>query len=144
MTQTAVGYTGGHSPNPTYEQVCRHSTGHAEAVEVWFDPALVSYGELLEQFWSIHNPTTRNRQGPDVGEQYRSAIYFHTPEQEQAARASLERRRAGTRREIVTEITPATRLPPRGGVPPALLREERPRCVRGDRSLSPTSPKGAT
>ena len=108
VRRTAVGYTGGHSPNPTYEQVCGHATGHAEAVEVWFDPAVLSYGELLDRFWSIHNPTTRNRQGLDIGDQYRSAIFVHTSEQETAARASLEQRQAGVRREIVTEITPAS------------------------------------
>ena len=108
VTRTAVGYTGGHAPSPTYEQVCAHRTGHAEAVEVFFDPAAVSYGDLLDLFWSIHNPTTRNRQGLDIGDQYRSAIYFHTPEQEAAACASLEQRQAGTRRAIVTEITPAS------------------------------------
>jgi len=108
VTRTSVGYTGGHAPNPTYEQVCGDRTGHAEAVEVWFDPDAVSYGELLDRFWSIHNPTTRDRQGLDIGDQYRSAIYFHTPAQAAAARASLEQRQAGTRREIVTEVTPAS------------------------------------
>jgi peptide-methionine (S)-S-oxide reductase len=108
VTSTAAGYTGGHASSPTYEQVCSHRTGHAEAVEVWFDPAALSYTKLLDRFWSIHNPTTRNRQGPDIGDQYRSAIYFHTPGQEAQARASLEQRQAGMRREIVTEITSAS------------------------------------
>ena len=108
VLQTAVGYTGGHTSAPTYEQVCGHRTGHAEAVEVWFDPAIVSYGELLDAFWSMHNPTTRNRQGLDVGDQYRSAIFFHSPEQQSAALASESREQASRRRPIVTEITPAT------------------------------------
>ncbi len=108
VVQTSVGYTGGHTPAPTYEQVCSHATGHAEAVEVWFDPARVSYSELLESFWQIHNPTTRNRQGLDIGDQYRSAIFFHTPEQQAAALASREGEQAKHRRRIVTEISPAS------------------------------------
>ena len=106
---TTVGYAGGTLENPTYKDVCSGRTGHAEVVEVEFDPAQVSYEELLKVFWDNHDPTTLNRQGPDVGEQYRSAIFYHTPEQEAAARASkaaLEQ--SGTyRRAIVTEITPA-------------------------------------
>lgn len=109
VTATTVGYAGGTTENPTYGDVCSGRTGHAEVVEVEFDPAVVSYDELLKVFWENHDPTTLNRQGPDVGEQYRSAIFYHTPEQEQAARASkaaLEQ--SGTyRRAIVTEITPA-------------------------------------
>jgi len=107
VVQTSVGYTGGSTQAPTYEQVCSHSTGHAEAVEVWFDPAQVSYNELLESFWQMHNPTTRNRQGLDIGDQYRSAIFFHSAEQQAAALASKEREQAGHRRPIVTEIVPA-------------------------------------
>ena len=109
VVETSVGYTGGTVPSPTYEQVCTDRTGHAEAVEVVYDPARVSYEELLDVFWSNHNPTTRNRQGPDVGSQYRSAIFFHTPEQEEAAKASRDRlqERVGDR-QIVTEITPAS------------------------------------
>jgi peptide-methionine (S)-S-oxide reductase len=108
VVQTAVGYTGGHAPQPTYEQVCSHGTGHAEAVEVWFDPASVSYEQLLDTFWQLHDPTTRNRQGMDIGNQYRSGIFFHTPEQEAAAVASREREQPRRRRKIVTEITPAS------------------------------------
>jgi peptide-methionine (S)-S-oxide reductase len=108
VARTAVGYTGGHTSKPTYEQVCGHGTGHAEAVEVWFDPAQVSYEELLAHFWRMHNPTTRDRQGLDIGNQYRSAIFFHTPEQRVAASASCEREQADRRRRIVTEIVPAS------------------------------------
>ncbi len=107
---TAVGYVGGHFENPTYQDVCSGRTGHAEVVEVQFDPAEVSYDELLNVFWENHDPTTLNRQGPDVGEQYRSAIFYHTPEQEAAARAAKEalEQSGRHRRAIVTEITPAT------------------------------------
>lgn len=110
VVATAVGYLGGTLANPTYEDVCYRDTGHAEVVEVEYDPKRVSYDDLLNVFWENHDPTTLNRQGPDVGEQYRSAIFFHTPEQEAAARASKERlTRAGRyRRPIVTEITPAS------------------------------------
>ncbi len=109
VSETAVGYTGGHTKNPTYREVCSDRTGHAEAVQVIFDPAEISYEELLDTFWNIHDPTTRNRQGPDVGSQYRSAIFFNSPEQEAAAKASRERlQNSGRlRREIVTEIVPA-------------------------------------
>ena len=110
VVSTAVGYTGGTLANPTYEDVCSDRTGHAEAVEVEYDPSRVSYEDLLRVFWENHDPTTPNRQGPDVGTQYRSAIFFHTPEQESAARASKEAldRSGKYRRPIVTEITPAT------------------------------------
>ncbi len=109
VTATRVGYTGGTVPNPSYELVCTDTTGHAEAVEVAYDPERVSYEELLDVFWSNHNPTTRNRQGFDIGSQYRSAIFFHTPEQAAAARASKERLEADGRfrSPIVTEIEPA-------------------------------------
>jgi len=109
VTATAVGYTGGHGPEPTYEMVCRGDTGHAEAVEVEYDPERVSYSDLLELFWTIHDPTQKNRQGPDVGHQYRSAIFYHDSEQETAARASKEAQaRAGKHRgDIATEIVAA-------------------------------------
>ena len=107
---TAVGYSGGTLTNPTYEDVCTGLTGHAEVVQVNYDQAEVSYQELLDVFWEIHDPTTLNRQGPDVGTQYRSAIFFHTPKQEAAASASKENLAASGRyqRLIVTEITPAS------------------------------------
>jgi len=108
VLQTAVGYTGGHVPDPTYGRVCRHRTGHAEAVEVWFDPAQVSYAELLEVFWRIHNPTTRNRQGLDFGSQYRSAIFYHDAGQQEAAIASRDAQQQSRKRQIVTQITPAS------------------------------------
>ena len=110
VTNATVGYTGGHTTNPTYQQVCTHTTGHAEAVEVEYDPAQISYEQLLDAFWNIHDPTTLNRQGPDVGDQYRSAIFSHTPQQQAAAEASKDRlQRSGTyKRLIVTEVTPET------------------------------------
>ena len=108
VTDTTVGYSGGSYPNPTYEDVCSHKTGHAEVVEVEFDPERISYDQLLDVFWKIHDPTTLNRQGPDVGENYRSAVYFHGPAQETAARASRERAQARFSRPIVTEIAPAS------------------------------------
>jgi len=109
---TRVGYLGGTLPNPTYEDVCTDKTGHAEAVEVEYDPAQVAYEDLLNVFWNMHDPTTPNRQGPDIGTQYRSAIFYSTPEQEAAARRSKEEmERSGRfRRPIVTEIVPAPEL----------------------------------
>jgi peptide-methionine (S)-S-oxide reductase len=109
VVSTQVGYTGGTIANPTYEQVCSGRTGHAEAVEIEYDPSQVSYEELLNVFWENHDPTTINRQGPDVGAQYRSAVFFNNPEQETAARASKEKlQQSGKyKRPIVTEITPA-------------------------------------
>lgn len=107
VVKTSVGYTGGTTANPTYEQVCSDTTGHAEAVDVWFDPALVSYDDLLSVFWTIHDPTTRNRQGWDFGSQYRSAIFFHDAEQERMATASRDDRQAKEKRPIVTQIVPA-------------------------------------
>ena len=108
VTATAVGYTGGTVANPTYEDVCTDRTGHAEVVQLEFDPDQVSYEELLETFWTTHDPTQRDRQGLDHGRQYRSAVFFHSPEQEAAAIASRDRRQAGLRKPIATEITPAS------------------------------------
>jgi len=109
VVSTAVGYMGGTLKNPTYKDVCTGRTGHAEVVQVEYDPAKISYEELLKVFWENHDPTTKNRQGPDVGTQYRSAVFFHTPQQEAAAKASKERldREGVYRQPIVTEIVPA-------------------------------------
>ena len=114
VTETQVGYTGGTTDQPTYEQVCSGRTGHAEAVWLRFDPARVSYEKLLDVFWKLHDPTTLNRQGPDVGSQYRSAIFFHDEAQRAAAEASRDRlAAAGTyRRPIVTQIVPAVKFHP--------------------------------
>jgi peptide-methionine (S)-S-oxide reductase len=108
VVSTKVGYTGGSTVDPTYHQVCSDATGHAEAVEVWFDPALVSYDDLLSVFWSIHDPTSRNRQGWDFGSQYRSAIFFHDAEQEDLATVSRDARQPALRRPIVTQIVAAS------------------------------------
>ncbi len=109
VVSTSVGYTGGQTEDPTYKQVCTDRTGHAEAVEVVYDPSRVSYLQLLKVFWENHDPTTLNRQGPDVGSQYRSAVFYHTPEQQAAAEASKEElERSGRyRRPIVTQIVAA-------------------------------------
>ena len=106
VTATAVGYTGGHTKDPTYEDVCSHTTGHAETVLVEFDPQRVSYAQLLQVFWSSHDPTTMNRQGPDVGDQYRSSIWTFSPEQEAVVRASIEEEQKRTTGRIVTEVKP--------------------------------------
>ncbi len=109
VVETAVGFMGGRTANPSYKQVCYEDTGHAEVVHLTYDPAKVKYDQLLEVFWSNHDPTQLNRQGPDVGDQYRSAIFFHTPEQEAAARASKEwlEKSGRFRRSIATVIEPA-------------------------------------
>jgi peptide-methionine (S)-S-oxide reductase len=112
VTATQVGYLGGAIERPSYEQVCTDRTGHAEVVEVEFDPARISYDELLDVFWELHDPTQLNRQGPDVGTQYRSAIFVHSPEQEAAAIASKERWQSRFRNPIVTEITSAPQFWP--------------------------------
>jgi peptide-methionine (S)-S-oxide reductase len=110
VTSTRVGYTGGSLANPTYQDVCTDRTGHAEAVEVEFDPRKISYEKLLNVFWENHDPTQRNRQGPDWGTQYRSAIFYHSPEQESAAKASKQELERAHRysKPIVTQIVPAT------------------------------------
>lgn len=107
VQSTAVGFMGGTVSSPSYEQVCTGKTGHAEVVQVVYDPNEVSYEELLALFWKIHDPTTLNQQGPDIGEQYRSVVFFHTPEQEKTARQSKEKL-TGTGRPIVTQIVPAS------------------------------------
>jgi len=106
------GYTGGHVENPSYEQVCMTPTGHAEAVEVTFDPEQVSYEKLLDAFWKMHDPTTLIRQGPDVGEQYRSGIFYFDEEQREAAERSRDARQQELSRPIVTEITSASKFWP--------------------------------
>jgi peptide-methionine (S)-S-oxide reductase len=107
VKDAAVGYAGGTVENPTYEQVCTDRTGHAEVVQVEFDPDEVSYEEVLDTFWSVHDPTQLNRQGPDVGTQYRSVIFFHTPDQQEQALASKARVQARFDRPVVTEVEPA-------------------------------------
>ncbi len=107
VTDAVSGYTGGRTERPTYREVCGHGTGHAEAVEVTFDPSRVSYEQLLDVFWNLHDPTQLNRQGPDVGDQYRSAIFTHSPEQMQAALASRDAEQTKLRRPIVTQILEA-------------------------------------
>jgi peptide-methionine (S)-S-oxide reductase len=109
VTEAAAGYAGGKTENPTYEDVCTDETGHAEVVQVEFEPAVVNYRQLLEVFWASHNPTTLNRQGPDVGTQYRSVIFYHTPEQRAAAEESKAELEKSGRfpRPIVTQIESA-------------------------------------
>jgi peptide-methionine (S)-S-oxide reductase len=106
------GYAGGHVPNPTYEQVCGKQTGHAEVVQVTFDPSVISYGELLDVFFTIHDPTTKDRQGNDVGPQYRSAIYTHSEEQARVAREKLAAAQAHWEDPIVTELEPLEKFWP--------------------------------
>jgi len=112
VAATQVGYLGGNFENPSYREVCTGKTGHAEVVEVEYDPSLVTYEKLLKVFWENHDPTQHNRQGPDVGAQYRSAIFFHTPEQEAAARASKQtlERDGKYKRPIATEIMPTSKF----------------------------------
>lgn len=109
VVKTQVGYAGGQTENPSYEQVCSHSTGHAEVVQVTFDPAIISYKELLEVFWRIHNPTTPNRQGPDIGSQYRSVVFYHSEQQQQEAEQlrDLLDKQGVHGAKIVTQIVPA-------------------------------------
>lgn len=110
VKDTVVGYTGGHFPNPTYKDVCNNKTGHAEAIQVTYDPEEISYGKLLKIFWENHDPTTPDRQGPDIGSQYRSAIFYNSEEQKQAALNSKEALEKSGRykNSIVTEIMPAS------------------------------------
>ncbi|MDE1725371.1 MAG: peptide-methionine (S)-S-oxide reductase MsrA, partial [Thaumarchaeota archaeon] len=109
IISTTVGYMGGKTVNPTYEDVCTDTTGHAEVVQVEYDPSTITYGEILDIFWNNHDPTTLNRQGPDVGTQYRSAVFCHTLEQENEAKKSKDELEKSGKfsRKIVTEITPA-------------------------------------
>ena len=107
VTKTRVGYAGGELDNPTYEGVCSHRTGHAEVVEVSYDPDQVSYDDLLDVFWGKHNPTQLNRQGWDIGDQYRSVIFVHDEEQRTAAERSKDNEQAAHRKPIVTQIEPA-------------------------------------
>jgi peptide-methionine (S)-S-oxide reductase len=109
VTNTSVGYTGGHTEDPTYRQVCNGNTGHAEAVRVEFDPAVVTYDQLLDVFWKLHDPTQVNRQGPDVGSQYRSAVFYHSPEQKLAAERSKQKLEESGEysRPVATEIVEA-------------------------------------
>jgi peptide-methionine (S)-S-oxide reductase len=107
VKSTRVGYAGGAMHNPTYHDVCSDSTGHAEVVEVTFDPAVISYHDLLTVFWENHDPTTKDRQGPDVGTQYRSVIFFYSPDQEAEAKISRDAAQKNFKRPIVTEIVPA-------------------------------------
>ena len=107
VSDTAVGYMGGAMERPTYQDVCTDETGHAEVVEITFDPQEVSYRTLVKTFFDLHDPTTLNRQGPDFGTQYRSAVFFHSPEQEQTAREALREVQQNISRPIVTEVTPA-------------------------------------
>jgi len=110
VTATAVGYEGGKHDQPTYKDVCTNETGHAEVVEIDFDPEKVAYEQLLDAFFELHDPTTLNRQGPDWGTQYRSVIFFHSPEQEAQARAKIEQLTAAGRfkpKRIVTQVVPA-------------------------------------
>ncbi|HEY2615348.1 MAG TPA: peptide-methionine (S)-S-oxide reductase MsrA [Chthoniobacterales bacterium] len=114
VKNATAGYAGGTKENPTYEDVCTDETGHAEVVEVEFDPSVVSYSELLEVFWANHNPTTLNRQGPDVGSQYRSVIFYRSPEQRDAAEKSKTNLEKSGRfsRPVVTQIEPAPKFYP--------------------------------
>jgi peptide-methionine (S)-S-oxide reductase len=108
VLEVTSGYSGGNTAEPTYEQVCTGRTGHAESVDVRFDPQRVTYADLVERFWTIHDPTTPNRQGPDVGTQYRSAIFTHSDEQARVARESLARAQTRFNRPISTQIVAAT------------------------------------
>jgi peptide-methionine (S)-S-oxide reductase len=114
VERVVSGYTGGHPPDPSYELVCTGTTGHAEAVQITFDPAVISYGDLLDVFFTIHDPTTLNRQGPDHGSQYRSAVFYHSPEQRRVAEARIAALTAEAVWDdaIVTEVVPLTAFYP--------------------------------
>ena len=113
VKSTKVGYTGGNLTNPTYEDVCTDKTGHAEAIQIMYDPKEISYKEILELFWSIHNPTTKNRQGPDIGTQYRSSIFYHSSEQEKIAnQVRQELDDSKFQNKMVTEIVAASTFYP--------------------------------
>ena len=107
VTKTRVGYSGGHTQNPSYEDVCSHGTGHAEVVEVTYDDERLSYNDLLRVFWDKHDPTQLNRQGWDIGDQYRSAIFFHDEERQETATSSKEQQQGRYKRPVVTQIEPA-------------------------------------
>lgn len=115
VSAAVSGYSGGHTQDPSYREVCSHTTGHAEVVQVTFDPEVVTFDQLLEVFWAMHDPTQMNRQGPDVGDQYRSAVFTYSPEQQAAAEASRDRAQERFHRLIVTEITSADTFYPAEG-----------------------------
>ena len=108
ILSTQVGYTGGTVPNPSYEMVCAHKTGHAESIRIEFNPKVITYERLLETFWQIHDPTSKNRQGPDIGTQYRSSIFYHNENQRLSAELAKKDREIQLGKPIVTEILPAT------------------------------------
>jgi len=112
VVKTTVGYTGGKIKNPTYEQVCTDKTGHAEAIQILYDPQQITYKQLLNIFWIIHDPTQKNRQGPDIGTQYRSVIFYHNEEQKQISEQSKKQKQKELDMEIQTEITPAEEFYP--------------------------------
>jgi peptide-methionine (S)-S-oxide reductase len=112
VTDVQSGYSGGITQNPSYEEVCSHTTGHAEVAQVTFDPERVSYEQLLEVFWAMHDPTQVDRQGPDIGDQYRSVIFTHSEEQRSAAEASLQRAQGRFKKPIATKIEPLTAFYP--------------------------------